>query len=275
MTYKKINHVLTYIPQSFQRELNDTEQWLSWALQYLRTVSQEQRFVKELVCLPFTNHRLELPKGLKKITDIRLLTNDPTDEELEAISGCVAYDSYKQDAVDTDPTFSDTGCAVYHQMFLDSSYYNNCWKPMRYHGIAGKNYFSSSCLKVIKSSNCSVGFSLGVDCCLLIDEKDGYVCIEYLTEPKDSKGNFIVPEHPTHLWKALAHYGISQYFLNKSAFEARYYNLYEAEMMKARSYMREAKGIYKQQNLSFSMQSEIIAGDQRIIRVPAVWANRI
>lgn len=275
MIYKKIDHVLTYIPQSFQRELNDSEQWKSWALQYLRTVPQSQRFMKDFTCLPFTNHRLELPKGLKRIIDIRILTKDPTTEEVEAIQSCVVYDTYKKETVSTEPSYSELGCAVYHQMFLQSDYYNNCWTPMRYHGVTGKDYFTSSCWSAMKGTNCSVGFSITVEGCALIDEKDGYICLEYETEVKDIKGNFLVPEQPQHLWQAMAHYGISQFFLQKSSLEPRFYSLSTEEQNKARIFMKEAKGIYRQQNLSFSIQSEIQSGDQRIIKMPSVWSNRI
>ena len=73
----------------------------------------------------------------------------------------------------------------------------------------------------------------------------------------------------------MAHYGISQFFLQKSNLEPRFYSLSTEEQNKARIFMREARSIYRQQNLSFSLQSEIMENGQRIIKMPSVWSNRI
>jgi hypothetical protein len=279
--YKKLDYVLNFIPKEYQEMLGDTEQWLSWALQYLRTLNEHQRYFKAPALLEIVNHQACLPKGLRKIEMIKMHSVNSdlisfTNGELNTNT----IPSFLWQGEEVEINYSEAGISIYHQLVQAASLSSTSdWIPMRYVGNTNqKNMFSSSCWNTLFNPcgvNCYNEFSITPDHCLLTEAKEGVICIWYQSEAKDEDGNFIVPEDPIHLWMALAFFAIGQFWLSRTAFDKSGEAMNKANdfLFKANIWMREAKGIFKQRNFSIKSLMDVMYRDQDIIRSKAVFKN--
>ncbi len=310
LEYKPLRHVMNYIPVTLRNEQSDVKQWESWALQKLRTVNMHQRYVYDFAFIDVNNHIGEIPAGLKQITGIYMLYKDPDAAETESLNSCVKYDNYK-DALEDDeedcPTCnekviettttetilpggatqsttiekstyspSDTCCTINYQLFKSSPYFANCWRPMRFIGRTGSDYFDRVCYNVIQQeylSNDYNEFSITESGCIMTEFESGSVCIEYIREPKDGD-SFLAPAEPEHLWLGMAHYGMAQHWLNRTGFkEQNSMQMYQQHLALSRNYMTEAKGILKLKSISPRNQFGLLYNESRIMRVPSVFNN--
>jgi len=313
LEYKPLRHVMNYIPNTYRRELDDVQQWESWALQKLRTVNMHDRFIHDLAFIDIVNHKGQLPAGLKKITGISILYKSPTDEELSSLNSCVKYDNYKDALADDDETdcpscnetttettteettlpggatkvttveksFSssaNTCCSLNYQLFLQTPYWENCWKPMRYIGRTHKDYFTRKCYDSIHQEyarNDYTEFSITQDLCLLTEISSGTVCIEYVKEANDGD-NFLAPSHPEQLWLAMAHFGMAQYWLRRTTVEPQLaMNMFKENISLSRNSMLEAKGIMKLSGIDMKNHFSIMYNESRILKSPATWSYKI
>jgi hypothetical protein len=278
MMFKRLNYVLNFIPNSLKENQNDTEQWLSWALQASRSIQSQDLKLRNLTILAVEDHRVCLPKGLKRITDIKMLIKEPTEQELESLTQAVTYDNYKEAAGDltAEATESFTGYTIYHQLVLNSDYLKNNWQPMRYVGTAGhKDYFEGECWKIINGeecNNCFNEFSITVDGCILTQAKEGYIVLGYETELVNENGEFVFPEEPVHMWKAMASYCMYRHWENRIGYhEENSFRLAEYYRAQYASYLREAKGIFKLKALSYRAQYYAIYGDAAIMNLSTLF----
>lgn len=290
MNYVKINNVMNFIPKSLREIQKDDDQWLSWALQSLRTVNTHELYTKDFILLEIDNHKCKLPEGLKKIISLKVLTDIPTDAQIASLNKCITIKPRDTNSSGTTPDpeitltnsensqihYFDDFCGLYVQLFQESEYYKKAMKPLRYRGVSKRNYFTSECYKqVTQCRDCYTGFSITPDNCLLLDCKKGLICIEYECEVKDNDGNFLIPKTPIQLWNAMAHYAIAHHWLNRTGNkEQNSVQMYEKHMFISSNFMREAKGIFRMQNIDFKLLSAITFKDTDIIKIPSVWSYK-
>lgn len=291
MNYKPINYVLNFIPKNFLTLDDDTDQWLSWALQFYRTLNSHERFEKDLCFIEVKNHKGYLPEGLKKIQKIQLFKQDiPTDvyssllQDVTIDDTCPATNSTITETTTTDGDVTIVEKKTIHEasawtinaaLFHTSKLYNDYMLPLRNVGNTSKDYFTKSCYDSLMRSDCYNEFSLS-NGCLNTSFKEGVICLEYTREKMDDDNNFIIPAEPPQIWKALANYGIAQYWLNESALgKQNSFSLHERHLQMATNYMKEANGILKLKNISYKTQSAIINDELRILKIPLTWSNKI
>ena len=292
MNYKKINNVMNFIPKALREMQADDDQWLSWALQALRTVNTHELVAQEFAILEVVDHKALLPKGLKRITSIKMGGVNISDAEYASIAQCMSteprdtttgtslenvMDEERHEAESNVQYFNES-CGINVQLFMASGYYNQSMKPLQYKGIATTNpYLSKACLNAcMTSSDCYTGFSISPEGCIFTDVPEGIICINYESEVKDDDGNFLIPNEPTALWNGMAHYAMAQYWLNKmSNKEQSALQFYRTHQQISSSFMREAKGIFRMKNINIKLLTAITYRDTDSLRIPSVWTNRI
>lgn len=277
MNYKKLDHVFNFIPKSIREAEGDDDQIRSWALQYLRTIESSKMKVYGFAILTIEDHKTCLPVGLKKISSIKLLSREPTANEVDSIKQCAtqSIENVEQDCeTGTCIAYSDY-CMIAHQLWLNSPY-KDLWADMQFVGTTNDSYFTSSCYNRIRKTcdgACPLGFSINTDGCLLTEAKDGFICIEYSAEPKDDNGNFLVPEKPIHIWQAISQYAIAQHWLNRTGYkEQNAFQMYQNHLQIARNYMREAKSIMRMSGMSYSNHYALTFGEVAILKIPSVFS---
>jgi len=101
---------------------------------------------------------------------------------------------------------------------------------------------------------------------LTLSEQSGFVAIEYFAEPKDDSGNFLVPDYP-QLWLGLAAYIKAKFYEDRSILaEQNSYQLYQSNLLEARSYLNEMRGIFKLKGINTALHRELIYGKNRMLK---------
>ena len=288
MKYRPLKGIFNYIPKGLREHQEDDPQWISWALQYLRTVETAELVQKDFALLQVTGRRATLPKGLRKITSIKMIAKLPTEQERTSLDSCITIKREGYDitsGTNTDGRIEVTqegsaihyfqeGCGLYVDLFKSSLFVKNCMMPMKFVGVTHKDYFSKACYQEMKENRCVTNFSITSDGCILAD-RDGFVCIEYETEIKDGT-DFMAPERPIQLWQAMAAYAIAQHWQNRTSYkEQNAMKMYLEYLELARNYMREAKGIMRMKNISFSLMQAITSSDTNVLGLPSVFSNKL
>jgi len=310
MKLNTLSNILNFIPKTFQKDLEDPDQWKSWAFQSLRTaipVGGYELRERRIAILTIEDHKVELPKGLQKIISLKQQFRNPNEEELTSLDQCVKYDGYKdrpeKDSCETvdckpcDPTDSlicekilpdgtvekktihySNNCLLQHKLFLHCNYYRNCFVRMKYVGRVSKEYFTRKSLQECRTAvNRGYNrFSISGDC-LTTDLKSGIVCMEYEANITNEEGDLLVPANPIEMWQGMANYAISQYFLNKTLMEnsRTYSNLHEKHLSMSSNLMKQVKGIFKMKAICFSTHMKIYNSQMyQLTQLPATWPHR-
>jgi hypothetical protein len=296
MHYKTLDHVLTFLPVELVNKVDDTEQFKSWALQFLRTMNFEGRFEQDLCLLRVENHKVALPSDIRRIKAIKYIGDDLPDEALTSLQQCVVQsteddpDQYVNTEITETTTTTATStivekktihysdqCSINKSLFVASVFYNQYCMPMKFIGRTGKEYFDKSCYNTIAGArSCGYNEFSIEDGCLITNFKEGYVCLEYQAETKNDKGEFMAPAEPIHIWRAMAAYIIGMYYENQSILQVQGAMANsERYLRRAALLKREALGIIKLKNMRYRALSDIMREEVRILQVPLVWTNKI
>lgn len=252
-----LDNVFNYLPKTLRRELSDDNQIRSWALQALRTVEHNQRYVKDISFHDIENHRANLPEDVYKIYKVSYATAQPTDLEISSLCACEAQTDSANYSLEAD-------CIpIYHQLFLNSDYYQAVFKPMAYKGSRlTDNYVCN-----VAWGGCHGFYSLNsLGTVMTFSEEEGFVAIEYLAEPKDDDGKFLVPDLP-QLWSGLSAWIKAKFYEDRSVMaEQNSYQLYQSNLSEARNWLNEARGIFKLNGIDASAHRQLIYGPARILK---------
>lgn len=252
-----IENVFNYVPTNLRRELSDDDQIKSWALQALRTVNHSQKYVKDISFHDIENHSITLPDDVYKIYKVSYAASEPTNLQILSLCQCEAQTDSANFSLSTD-------CLpIYHELFLKSDYYQSGFRPMAYK----KSRLTDNYVCNVQWGGCYGFYSLNATGThMTFSEQSGFVAIEYFAEPKDTSGSFLVPDYP-QLWLGLAAYVKAKFYEDRSILaEQNSYQLYQSNLLEARSYLNEMRGIFKLQGIDTSLHREIIYGKSRILR---------
>jgi len=281
MKYKPLSYVNSFIPKTIREAADDPKQFESWALQALRTVNFQQRYEHDLCLLYVDNHSARLPKGLKRITTIREISDPNTLLTVEQTLRNILYESTGdvgalgeeelQDENNVQVSYNTELLINYQIMF--NSLVTNYARPLKYVGTTSSNYFSKKCYyQLIRCNDCVEHFSITHDGCIKTSFKTGYVCMEFIKEPMDENCDFVAPEQPVQLWNAMANYALAQYWLERDALGEQGANQRFVRHQRMYSnYINEAKGIMALQNIDLNLHTALQYRDQAILRFPKVF----
>jgi hypothetical protein len=277
--YIPLNSVLNFIPKGVRDEEKDDTQLLSWALQGLRTLNISQRFEQNVCILEVKNHRVQLPDSIRKINSIHHLHREPTEEEANNFECCINQDvlcgcDISDLEPNDDPTSTENICRlpVYYQLFIDSNYFQNCWSYMKYTGVR-KGLHCPSCPNLFCNS-CVETYAIDTNLNMMTSFKDGFVCVDYVAEPKDTAGNFLIPED-TDLQQGLSYYIQAMHWNNRaSRKEQGAFQYYIQYLNLGERLLTKAKGKHLLKAIDKDLIYIITNNSHRLLRTPKVWAQR-
>lgn len=252
-----LDNVFNFLPKNLRRELSDDDQIRSWALQALRTVNHSQRYIKDISFHDIVNHRANLPDDVYKIYKVSYASEQPTDLQIASLCACEAQTD------SANYSLEDDCIPIYHQLFLNSDYYTSTFRPMAYK----KTRLADNYVCNVQWGGCHGFYSLdSTGSVMTFSEQDGFVAIEYLAEPKNDNGDFLVPDLP-QLWSGLAAWIKAKFYEDKSILaEQNSFQLYQANLAEARQWLNEARGIFKLSGIDTALHRQMIYGSSRILR---------
>jgi hypothetical protein len=182
LPYIEIDSIIPRIPKPVREESSYT-QMLADALAAYRQIGGPIDHLEERISIfKVVNHKVELPLEVHSISLVTKLCNEPTDEQ------CKEFEALQSDSTTETSTCSTGNYQIFHQLFLDSSYYNNCYCPMKY---VGPN--TPLCEKCVNRfcHGCNETFSVDHNRVLTTSFADGYICVVYDRQLKRN-GKFLI-----------------------------------------------------------------------------------
>lgn len=276
--YISIRSVLNRIPTSVREEIS--EGWLlSRILDAYRDLDIAGRLVDDVKIVTISNHLAQIPKEVKKLNLVTYSCEEPDDCELNELL-CQSGEEDKCGECTPVPadylTRTNNVCdiPITYQLFFDSQFYNRAFIPLKFVGETKGNLCTNCINRMLH--DCRETFSITPERNILSTVKDGYLCLDFKTEPKDEEGNFLIIDDP-RLIQGLSLYAEAQAWRNRRGLKEQsanvYYNesLQQAEILlksfKGRSRLRsiDAQGIIE---TTFTQTP-----NQKIMRLPGNYLN--
>lgn len=187
LTYKPIDAIIPRIPKAVREDENYAT-LMSNALQAYRDIAGPSDDKERIAIFDIVNHTVQLPESMHTINLVTYLCPG---------NGCT---SVCKDQTVESTTVECTDCAtgnyqIFHQVFLDSSYYHKCYEPLKY---VGDSPMCTHCWNR-HCHDCAETFSVDETGKLTTSIKEGKLCIVYLEYLQDKDGKYLVIDDPAVL----------------------------------------------------------------------------
>lgn len=264
MKFVPIKAVLNFISSAVQEEEASELQLMSWAFQALRMIDIPQRFERKVCILEVIDHKVKLPLGWREINMVSYLHKEPNQKDIDSLTYC-----YKKDFDSKCKDEKEYVCKLplTYALFINSSYYNNNYKPMQ-NKLRNKGVSEYLC----KLKHCEQSFSIKGDY-IYTSIKEGFICLDYETEYK-LNGEYQVPDD-VDLLRGMAEYVKYMHWEKRAdRHEQNAFRRSETHLQKANLLLMKAKGKFLLRSIDVEVLKSITFGKMKIIHTPAAFAYR-
>lgn len=261
-SFIKLNTVLNKIPRSLFEEDSEAN-FLDWLLDGLKLLPQVVYYEPKMELFEIIDGRVQLPNYIKQINSVSYQETDPSDEcitDLQTTCGCTDEAAYVDGRV--------CAPAITYKMWLDSPYYNDNYKVLKYAGT-DKSLISNSCDCL--TSNCHESFVVTPQKTMYLTLDSGFICVTYEAPICDENGDILIPDIPL-LHEYLATYAIYKHWENRQfTKEEQAGNFYQEYNQKQAMLLRQTKGDFLLRNFNIANTLDIIGGQyQKLIKIPEI-----
>ncbi len=263
--YIPLRSILGKIPKSLFKESSESD-FLSWALEALRTLPSTSRTEAAVKILEIKNNKVALPKELKYINLITYMAKEPDEKSCSSLASCVESPEAEEEWYNN--TERICRYTLNYKLFLDSLYYNQNYMPLRY---VGNSPFVSKRSPNI-GCNCAYTYTVDANKCLHTSLCEGFLCIDYQTEIKDENGDFLIPDYQ-EVSNYLSKYAIMKHWEERaSSKEEGTFTLYQKYQQEAESQRKAAKGRILLSNTDLHTIANVVGNTyQKLIKVPEYY----
>lgn len=179
-----LKSLLVNIPKPLFNESEESD-FLFWFREALRLLPNTTATESKIEIFEVVNNRIQLPKYVKTINQVMYMYKDPSPDCIKSYEDCII-------PVETQDILPQL-CKpeIYYKMFLDSPYYRNNYRLLRYVG-SDKSILCNNCPNFNCDSEST--FTLSRDRILNTSFDCGFICINYDTEVCDELGNLLIPD---------------------------------------------------------------------------------
>lgn len=283
LQFTPLKNILNYIPASIRNEGSDLD-LMSHALHAYRTMNIPEIFERKIALMEVKAHKVKIPSDVKDILLVTYQDTDPTKGDCKDLLQCVTLEEDEEGLV-TDctgckvepldwATSTENVCrhSINYQLFLDSSYYNNNFMPLSYKGTR-----TGFCQNCFVDASCNYGFRVDMNGIMWVDFQEGFVCIDYITQPKDEEGNILIVDDQ-RLLMGLAYYAEAQHWRNRRGLkEQNAHNYYADAITRASTLIKAANGHIKLRNINSDDAKAYVMGTYKkapMLRAPLKFYNR-
>lgn len=179
--YVDINAALPLVSKAVRSE-DTVPNLISYMLDGWRLIYSPAHTEEGIIILEVKDHKVALPKDIKKINLATYMESNPDTGETEELTGIES----RTITIDVSTTDEEENTCVgnyilSHRLFLLSDYFNNNYQPMKYIGTSP--FVCTNCNNRFCHS-CNETYSVDHNKILHTSFKDGYICLIYETEIK-------------------------------------------------------------------------------------------
>jgi hypothetical protein len=205
--------------------------------------------------------KVVLPKEVKQINSVMWQCSEPTKDCIDNLLDC----SVQEEPSDINPAICRP--SITYKMFLDSPYYNQHFKILKYVGI-NKSLISPNC--PCRQSTCSETFVVTPQKIMHLSLETGYICVNYDTPACDEDGNILIPEDEI-VNQFLVTYAISKHWENRQfSKEEQATNFYDKYNQKQALLLRQARGQLLLKAVDFANLMDINGQFTKLIKLPEI-----
>lgn len=261
-TFIKLKTLLGKIPKVLFEESPESEFYDSM-LDGLNLLPSVVGYEPQMELLEIVDGKVQLPKHVKRINHVSYQETDPTDEcisNLQTTCGCTDESS------DLNPDICRP--AITYKQWLDSPYYKQNYKTLKYIGT-DKSMLSNN--SACHSSRCSETFVITPTKTMYFSLDCGFICVEYEAPVCDEKGDLLIPDHGI-LHEFLISFAIYKHWENRQfTKEEQSGNFYQAYSQKQALLLRQAKGDHLLRNFNVANINDILGGTyKKLIQIPEI-----
>lgn len=200
----KLSSVLSSIPSSLFQEGNEAD-FLDYLLDGLKLLPSSALYEPKIEIFEIIDGKVQLPKYVRMINKVMWQCTDPSKDCLDELLSCC-----------TEPEPSDINPAICkptitYKMWLDSPYYKDNYKIIRYTGT-DKSMIKKSCPNTW--ATCSESFVVTPNKTMYLSIDSGFLSIDFDAPVCDEDGDILIPDIQI-LHEFLIAYAISKHWENR------------------------------------------------------------
>lgn len=260
--YISIKNSLRLIPKGLLKESSQAD-FLSWMLDAVSMLPQIAQTRTEIKVFEFSDYKMELPEYIKQLNLVTYLDKDPCEEDLSSVTSCVENPESEGEEYSSENVCRYT---LNYKMFLDSSYYNNNFIPLKYSGPSG-NILCSNCPN--RFVTCANTFWIDHNKILHTSLKEGFLCIDYDAIACDDGGDYMVIDL-IEVENYLAKYAIYKHWEERSNLkEESALRMYQTYQQEAEIAFKRAKGKILLGFTDLNTVAKVVGNTyQKLIKIP-------
>ena len=242
--YTNLKAALNRVSKVVRRESYDTD-LLSSMLEGYRGLGFPGKYTNKVVFHTLENGCVQLNADVKYIDVVTYMIQDPREEEYTELCESIEDEEEQTSCADCFTNLSKN-CAGFtanfpYMLFLNSALYNNNFFPLRYIKHTKPSNVCKYCINNL-FNNCADTYSVDENKILYSSLDEGFICVDYSTEVRDEKGDFIIP-NDEKLLKFLARYAEAEHLRNNMHMhEEGAMNVYQMARAEANLAERQAWG---------------------------------
>lgn len=260
-SFVKLKSLLSRIPKSLFEESTEAD-FVDWMVDGLHLLPSTVRYEPKIELFEIIDGKVQLPKYVKKINNVTWQESDPSDECVKELEQCCKFE---WEAQDINP--SKCKPLITYKMWLDSPYYKEHYKLLRYAGT-DKSLISNNCANL--TAKCSESFVVTPEKTMYLTLDCGFICVEYDAPICDEDGELMIPDVGI-LHEFLVNYAIYKHWEDRQfSKEEQAGNFYQAYNQKAVLLLRQAKGDHHLRNLNVANIMDLTGQYIKMIKLPEI-----
>lgn len=209
--YVSIKSALRFVPKPLFNHSDELD-FLSWMLDAYRMLDLPVTMENKIQIFEIENGKVSLPDDLKEINSITYMDTNPSQSDTDSFVDCICN---AESNANTEDTNNPCQYTLAYKQFLDSPYYQNNYKPLKFIGNYGTSLLCSDCPNRF-CSECNNVFSIDKNRNIRTNIDSGFLCIDYATEMTNDSGEYLIQDL-TELKQYLAYYAVAKHWEERAS----------------------------------------------------------
>jgi hypothetical protein len=264
--YISLRSALAQIPKPLFTQSNESD-FYNWMIDGLRLLPDIVQTEPKMQIFEIIDGKLCLPKEVKQINLVSWMYQEPCQDDIGSFAICTS----EPEAEPLD--YNSTNICRYtinYKLFLDSTYYNNNFVPLKYAGNISNPYLCKFSPNRFER-HCAYMFTVDKNKVLWTSSglPNGFLAIDYDAELLDDNDNILIPDYQ-EVKDYLVKYSLYKHWEERMSIKEESANqIFQKYQQEVEMAFKKAKGEILGRNLDADTVANINSGNyKRLIQIP-------